>query len=162
MQIDILRQLASMLTVLHGRGFYLGDLCPIRYSTIFVHAAPGVWQAQVRVSACAAVADSANAAHVRRADALCIPPEEAEGDAAAGPAADVWRIAAAALLALAADQLPTVFDRRGGPQKSDVLRRLCAEAPCDLFSILQVLPATRTRSPAPIPTDSVSAALSHL
>lgn len=163
MQVDILRQLAAALTALHGLGFCLGQLCPFRYSTISLHAAPGAQHATVKLSMTAAPADVSDPPHIRRADALCVPPEEGAGAAAAGPAADVWRAASVALLALAAHHLPSVFDGRApAHHKSDMLRQLCVDAPCDLFSILQVRPGSQPvlapRTPChrhPDPTSSV-------
>lgn len=153
-QVDILRQLAVLLAALHGHGFTLSDLCPFCYSTIFLLAEQDSQTVRVKLSMTAAPADGSDPAHICRADALCVPPEEARGGPKAGPygaAADVWRAAAAALMTLAAHRLPAVFDGRSGSHKSDVLRHLCADAPCDLFSILQAC--------APTPAHRLTAAL---
>lgn len=146
LQVEVFRQLARLLVLLHEHGMSTSSTAPLCYSSVWV--VPGASAGQLAVRWAPWEAPPGSTSFIWQADGLCLPPESASAESADGAdpqKGDVWRAAAVAVVTLAANWL------EGGDRKPTIRDMLCGlqgRIPSHLVIVLKV-PLCRRASPAP-------------
>lgn len=144
----MLRQLASAIEAMHRNNLTSSTLHPITIASVCLNTIDGPSSVRIAPYAREIPAEELGFSSTGAFQELCIPPEAGPaGSAGEDAAADVWRVAAVAAIALSGDTLKQSLDG-GAPATPAMLvaavrtlRQNAARLPAELAAILEVRPA---------------------
>lgn len=144
-QVSMWRQLSSAIEAMHRHNLTTATLHPITVASVQLDSVDGPSSVRIAPYAREIPGEQLGYSSTGAFEELCVPPEAGPGGAVADcAAADVWRVAAVATIALTGDTLKTALD--SGTQATpamllmavQTLRRDASRMPAELADILEV------------------------